>query len=59
MDRKDIKMLVKSWWDIYNDESLDYKRTNISPIEGEADKVIVTMVAEANAGHYTPAPPAA
>ncbi|CAL5330050.1 unnamed protein product [Camellia sinensis] len=59
MDRKDIKMLVKSWWDIYNDESLDYMRTNISPIEGEADKVIVTMVLEANAGHYTPAPPAA
>ncbi|KAI8025933.1 Galactinol synthase 2 [Camellia lanceoleosa] len=59
MDRKDINMLVKSWWDIYNDESLDYKRTNISPIEGEADKVIVSMVSEANAGHYTPAPPAA
>lgn len=26
MDREDIKMLVKKWWDIYNDESLDYKR---------------------------------
>ncbi|KAJ3676040.1 hypothetical protein LUZ60_003452 [Juncus effusus] len=24
MDRDDIKMLVKKWWDIYNDESLDY-----------------------------------
>nr|GEX37635.1 galactinol synthase 2 [Tanacetum cinerariifolium] len=26
MDREDIKMLVKKWWDIYNDESLDYWR---------------------------------
>ena len=25
MDREDIKMLVKKWWDIYNDGSLDYK----------------------------------
>ncbi|KAI7730039.1 hypothetical protein M8C21_019990 [Ambrosia artemisiifolia] len=26
MDRDDIKMLVKKWWDIFNDESLDYWR---------------------------------
>lgn len=25
MDRNDIKLLVKKWWDIYEDESLDYK----------------------------------
>ncbi|KAK1326949.1 Galactinol synthase 1 [Acorus calamus] len=25
MDREDIKMLVSKWWDVYNDESLDYK----------------------------------
>ncbi|XP_062003569.1 galactinol synthase 2-like [Rosa rugosa] len=25
MEREDIKMLVKKWWDIYDDESLDYK----------------------------------
>ncbi|OAY73568.1 Galactinol synthase 1 [Ananas comosus] len=25
MDREDIKMLVSKWWDIYNDDSLDYK----------------------------------
>ncbi|KAG8372832.1 hypothetical protein BUALT_Bualt12G0108000 [Buddleja alternifolia] len=24
MQREDIKMLVKKWWDIYSDESLDY-----------------------------------
>ena len=25
MQREDIKNLVKKWWDIYEDESLDYK----------------------------------
>ncbi|KAJ4878455.1 Galactinol synthase 4 [Raphanus sativus] len=25
MDSEDVKMLVKRWWDIYNDESLDFK----------------------------------
>ena len=25
MDREDIKELVKKWWDIYDDEALDYK----------------------------------
>ncbi|KAM1742155.1 hypothetical protein ACFX12_012184 [Malus domestica] len=25
MEREDIKMLVKKWWDIYDDPSLDYK----------------------------------
>ncbi|CAL9003201.1 unnamed protein product [Prunus brigantina] len=25
MEREDIKMLVKKWWDIYDDESLDFK----------------------------------
>ncbi|KAJ8623477.1 hypothetical protein MRB53_032006 [Persea americana] len=25
MQREDVKMLVKKWWDVYNDEPLDYK----------------------------------
>ena len=25
MQREDIKILIKKWWDIYEDESLDYK----------------------------------
>ena len=29
MQREDIKMLVKKWWDIYNDKSLDYKNPNL------------------------------
>ncbi|XP_076940720.1 galactinol synthase 2-like [Bidens hawaiensis] len=28
MQREDIKMLVKKWWDIYNDKSLDYNNIN-------------------------------
>ncbi|RVW22101.1 Galactinol synthase 2 [Vitis vinifera] len=28
MEREDIKMLVKKWWDIYNDESLDYRNSS-------------------------------
>lgn len=27
MEREDIKMLVKKWWEVYDDESLDYKNT--------------------------------
>ncbi|GFZ21247.1 galactinol synthase 4 [Actinidia rufa] len=27
MEREDIKILVAKWWDIYNDESLDFKAT--------------------------------
>ncbi|XP_060196276.1 galactinol synthase 1-like [Lycium barbarum] len=33
MDREDVKMLVKKWWDIYNDASLDY----ICPHDDEQD----------------------
>ncbi|KFK37605.1 hypothetical protein AALP_AA3G004900 [Arabis alpina] len=29
MDREDIKMLVKKWWEIYEDSSLDYKNFEI------------------------------
>ncbi|KAF6175475.1 hypothetical protein GIB67_021965 [Kingdonia uniflora] len=29
MDREDVKMLVMKWWDIYDDESLDYKALSV------------------------------
>ena len=32
MQREDIKMLVKKWWDIYEDESLDYKNLSSNVI---------------------------
>eukprot|EP00252_Welwitschia_mirabilis_P019950 TRINITY_DN4766_c0_g1_i2.p1 TRINITY_DN4766_c0_g1~~TRINITY_DN4766_c0_g1_i2.p1 ORF type:complete len:345 (-),score=21.02 TRINITY_DN4766_c0_g1_i2:211-1245(-) len=31
MDKEDIKMLVKKWWDIYDDETLDFKATDAVP----------------------------
>lgn len=56
MEREDIKMLVKKWWDVYNDESLDYKA-------GEADETfsrpsIIASLPEP-AVSYIPAPSAA
>lgn len=24
MDRADVKMLIERWWDIYNDQALDF-----------------------------------
>ncbi|KAK4378821.1 hypothetical protein RND71_000683 [Anisodus tanguticus] len=38
MDREDIKMLVKKWWDIYNDQTLDHKQSSIH-IAGVEDQV--------------------
>lgn len=34
MQREDIQFLVKKWWDIYNDESLDFKNTVVG-LEGQ------------------------
>ncbi|XP_021772454.1 galactinol synthase 2-like [Chenopodium quinoa] len=56
MDREDIKMLVKNWFDIYNDESLDYNS------EVEAQKTLQPFRAaltEAGVLHYVTAPSAA
>ncbi|XP_042398797.1 galactinol synthase 1-like [Zingiber officinale] len=36
MDREDIKMLVSKWWEVYNDESLDYKVPAIAAAPAEA-----------------------
>ena len=37
MERDDIKMLVAKWWDIYNDESLDFKADIIDQAEPEGE----------------------
>lgn len=29
MDRKDIKILLNKWWDIYNDPTLDFTSTHV------------------------------
>ncbi|KAI6684540.1 hypothetical protein NL676_030453 [Syzygium grande] len=38
MDRDDVKLLVKRWWDIFDDESLDYK--NVEAAEEAAKQEI-------------------
>ncbi|CAN6169297.1 unnamed protein product [Urochloa humidicola] len=68
MDREDIKMLVAKWWDIFNDESLDYKGPPLEEEEAsaaaavdddEARQPLRHALAEAGAAKYFPAPSAA
>ncbi|KAG5525493.1 hypothetical protein RHGRI_031968 [Rhododendron griersonianum] len=62
MDREDIKVLVKKWRDIYDDESLDFKRTGslpLPPVE-ETDKyTAAAALSEAGVVHFISAPSAA
>ncbi|XP_052204855.1 galactinol synthase 1-like [Diospyros lotus] len=37
MEREDIKMLVAKWWEIYNDESLDYKAADPQDTSNEGE----------------------
>ncbi|GMI85054.1 galactinol synthase 2 [Hibiscus trionum] len=65
MEREDIKMLVAKWWDIYNDESLDFKNavgTGEAETEEEEQASLEQIFAGlSNAGvvHYINAPSAA
>ena len=62
MEREDIKMLVKKWRDIYNDETLDYKRrTNVvAAISGETDiNKLMAALSESGVVHLVTAPSAA
>ena len=60
MDREDIKVLVKKWWDIYNDESLDFKAEEDRVPEGEtcSRSPIIASISESEIS-YIPAPSAA
>ncbi|EXB55994.1 hypothetical protein L484_018780 [Morus notabilis] len=64
MEREDIKMLVKKWWDIYNDESLDYKKSvGVGATQNDAEPVnmqpFLAALSEAGAVKYVTAPSAA
>ena len=60
MDREDIKMLVAKWWDIYNDESLDFNGENSVPEEETFSRSsILSSMPEPAAISYVPAPSAA
>lgn len=60
MEREDIKVLVKKWWEIYNDESLDFKSDEETIREGETfsrPSIMASMPEPAVS--YVPAPSAA
>ncbi|CAI0551850.1 unnamed protein product [Linum tenue] len=65
MEREDIKMLVKKWWEIYEDESLDYGNwvgsEAAAVVDPEAVNVQPFLAALSEAGvlHYVTAPSAA
>lgn len=65
MQREDVKMLVQKWWDIYNDESLDYKKQQSGAVVAAAAEQAVDMqpfieaLTEARAIQYVTAPSAA
>lgn len=60
MDREDIKMLVKKWWEVYEDESLDYQNVIKSETK-EATKLapLVSVLSEAEVVNHITAPSAA
>lgn len=62
MDREDIKMLVKKWWDIYDDESLDLKPESSveeAAEEGMQSSPLIMGSMPEPAVSYIPAPSAA
>ncbi|BBN68775.1 galactinol synthase 2 [Prunus dulcis] len=64
MEREDIKMLVKKWWDIYDDESLDFKNIVAAAEAGNgADQVDLqafkAALSEAGVVNFRTAPSAA
>lgn len=59
MDRGDIKVLVKRWWDVYNDEGLDYRGPPVAAeLKGLNDPLLAAL-SEAGVVHYVTAPSAA
>ncbi|CAN6556430.1 unnamed protein product [Malus baccata var. baccata] len=64
MEREDVKMLVNKWWEIYSDDSLDYKKTVTSAeAEKSTDQVNVeppeAAFSETGAVEFISAPSAA
>nr|ADM92590.1 galactinol synthase [Coffea arabica] len=68
MQREDIKMLVEKWWDIYEDESLDYVNIADAPSkinkegggnDDQKEKTVAALSDAAGLVHYATAPSAA
>lgn len=58
-------MLVAKWWEVYNDESLDFKADQTTPAAAEEDQtfskssIMASMPHEPAMMTYIPAPTAA
>ncbi|KAI3835727.1 hypothetical protein MKX03_033389 [Papaver bracteatum] len=61
MEREDINMLVAKWWDVYNDESLDFKASDNTVPEDDTFSRSSSVMANLPepAVSYVPAPSAA
>lgn len=60
MDREDIKMLVKKWWEVYEDESLDYQNVLKSQTKQETNLTpLISVLSEAEVVNHITAPSAA
>ncbi|KAF7154721.1 hypothetical protein RHSIM_Rhsim01G0130000 [Rhododendron simsii] len=59
MDREDIRMPVNKWWDIYNDESLNYKWISVSSAVDGMTENFMAMQLEAGGVHHLIALPSA
>ena len=46
MDREDIQFLVKKQWEIYEDESLDYKNITMSADQEKLGPLIAALTDE-------------
>lgn len=59
MEREDIKELVRKWWEIYEDETLDYKTSLKDHDEKSSQDALLTAMCEAGLVPIRPAPRAA
>ena len=60
MEREDIKMLVKKWWEVYEDESLDYQNVLKSETKQETNLTpLISVLSEAEVVNHITAPSAA
>ncbi|KAL3538312.1 hypothetical protein ACH5RR_001678 [Cinchona calisaya] len=59
LDSEDMKMLVKKWWDVYNDESLDSQNDFVHNKPDQLAKHSTAALSEVGVVHYVANPSAA
>ncbi|KAJ6902725.1 hypothetical protein NC651_020261 [Populus alba x Populus x berolinensis] len=51
MDREDIKVLVKKWWEIYEDESLDFKNATVPVAQEKLGPLMAALTEDGVVNH--------